>query len=89
VATVPELARAASPISHVRAGAPPFLIAHGTADRAVPLRQSEALAVALAEAGADVRFEAVDDSDHMWVGVDDLTPLYEAVVAFAREVTSI
>ena len=89
VATVPELARAASPISHVRAGAPPFLIAHGTADRAVPLRQSEALAAALAEAGADVRFEAVDDSDHMWVGVDDLTPLYEAVVAFAREVTSI
>ena len=36
VAEVPELARAASPVSHVRAGAPPFLIAHGTADRAVP-----------------------------------------------------
>ena len=89
VATVPELARAASPISHVRAGAPPFLIAHGTADRAVPFRQSEALAAALAEAGADVRFEAVDGADHMWVGVDDLTPLYDAVVAFAREVTSI
>ena len=89
VATVPELARAASPISHVRAGAPPFLIAHGTADRAVPFRQSEALAAALAEAGADVRFEAVNGADHMWVGVDDLTPLYDAVVAFAREVTSI
>jgi acetyl esterase/lipase len=89
VATVPELARAASPISHVRAGAPPFLIAHGTADRAVSVRQSEALAAALAEAGADVRFEAVDGADHMWVGVDDLTPLYDAVVAFAREVTSI
>ena len=51
--------------------------------------QSEALAAALAEAGADVRFEAVDDADHMWVGVDDLTPLYEAVLAFAREVTSL
>ena len=36
VAAVPELARAASPIGHVRAGAPPFLIAHGTADRLVP-----------------------------------------------------
>src|SRR5579859_1064148 len=87
VAEVPELARAASPISHVRAGAPPFLIAHGTADRAVPFQQSEALAAALTEAGADVRFEAVDGADHMWIGVEDLTPLYDAVVAFAREVT--
>jgi acetyl esterase/lipase len=87
VAQVPELARAASPLSHVRAGAPPFLIAHGRADRAVPFQQSEALAAALAAAGADVRFEAVDGADHMWVGVEDLTPLYQAVVAFAREVT--
>jgi acetyl esterase/lipase len=87
VAEVPELARAASPISHVRAGAPPFLIAHGTADRAVPFRQSEALAAALAEAGVEVRLEAVDGAGHMWAGVADLTPLYDAVVAFAREVT--
>ena len=35
-----------------------------------PVRQSEALAAALAEAGADVRFEAVDGADHMWAGVD-------------------
>jgi dipeptidyl aminopeptidase/acylaminoacyl peptidase len=53
----------------------------------VPFEQSEALAAALAEAGADVRFEAVDGADHMWIGVEDLTPLYDAVVAFAREVT--
>jgi acetyl esterase/lipase len=87
VADVPELARAASPLSHVRAGAPPFLIAHGRADRAVPFPQSQALAEALAAAGADVRLEGVDDADHMWVGVADLSPLYQAVVAFAREVT--
>jgi acetyl esterase/lipase len=87
VGQVPELARAASPLSHVRAGAPPFLIAHGTADRMVPFQQSEALAAALAEAGADVRLEAVDGADHLWIGVADLTPLYDAVVAFAREVT--
>jgi acetyl esterase/lipase len=87
VADMPELARAASPLSHVRAGAPPFLIAHGTADRMVPFAQSEALAAALAEAGANVRFEAVEGSDHMWIGVADLTPLYDAMVAFAREVT--
>jgi acetyl esterase/lipase len=87
VAEVPELARAASPLSHVRAGAPPFLIAHGTADRAVPFAQSEALAAALAEAGTEVRFEAVDGADHMWAGVADPRPLFDAVVAFAREVT--
>ena len=87
VGQVPELARAASPLSQVRAGAPPFLIAHGTADRMVPFPQSEALAAALAEAGADVRLEAVEGADHMWIGVADLTPLYDAVVAFAREVT--
>jgi acetyl esterase/lipase len=87
VGQVPELARAASPLSQVRAGAPPFLIAHGTADRMVPFAQSEALTAALAEAGADVRLEAVDGADHMWIGVADLTPLYDAVVAFAREVT--
>ena len=89
VAEVPELARAASPISHVRAGAPPFLIAHGTADRAVPFSQSEALAAALAEAGVEVRFEAVDGADHMWTGVADPTPLFDAVVAFAREVAGV
>lgn len=87
VAQVPELARAASPLSHVRAGAPPFLIAHGTADRAVPFAQSEALAAALTEAGVGVRVEAVDGADHMWIGVNDPTPLFDAVVTFAREVT--
>jgi acetyl esterase/lipase len=87
VGRMPELARAASPLRQVRAGAPPFLIAHGTADRMVPFSQSEALAAALAEAGADVRLLAVDGADHLWIGVADLTPLYDAVVAFAREVT--
>jgi acetyl esterase/lipase len=53
----------------------------------VPFRQSEALAAALAEAGVGVRFEAVEGADHMWVGVADPTPLYDAMVAFAREVT--
>src|SRR6185312_12352995 len=45
----PERARAASPAAHVVAGAPPFLIAHGLADEAVPFAQSELLAARLAE----------------------------------------
>ena len=45
----PERARAASPVTHVHADAPPFLLLHGTADRLVPTRQSERLGAALDE----------------------------------------
>jgi len=41
----------ASPVSHVRRGAPPFLIVHGEMDDIVPVSQSEALASKLAECG--------------------------------------
>ena len=37
--TAAELA-AASPITHVKAGAPPFLLIHGDKDEAVPFAQS-------------------------------------------------
>jgi dienelactone hydrolase len=48
----PDLVAAASPIRHVRAGAPPpFLLLHGDADRAVPHRQSQRFAEALVAAG--------------------------------------
>ncbi len=35
-ASVPDLARQASPVAHVRADAPPVLLMHGTADDLVP-----------------------------------------------------
>ena len=44
--TVAGLA-AASPITHVKAGAPPFLFVHGSKDESVPLAQSETLQAAL------------------------------------------
>ena len=50
----PDLARAASPLAYVTAGAPPFLIVHGRSDRAVPVQQSELLYDALARCGTDV-----------------------------------
>lgn len=52
-ADLPELARAASPLSWVTAAAPPFLLAHGTADVLVRPTQSELLHRALLAAGAD------------------------------------
>ncbi len=43
VTELPDLARTASPVHQVRAGAPPFLLLHGSDDVLVPTRQSERL----------------------------------------------
>jgi acetyl esterase/lipase len=68
-----ESARAdVSPVTHVRASAPPFLLVHGTADDAVPYAQSEKLAAALAAAGADVRLETVPEAGHIFHGCPDV-----------------
>ena len=48
----PDAARSASPLTYVSAAAPPFLIAHGTADVLVRSTQSELLHRALLDAGA-------------------------------------
>ena len=69
-ATVPERAAQAGPISHVSADAPPTLLLHGRADRAIPAVQSERLHAALVAAGADARLHLYDGADHMWLGSD-------------------
>ena len=66
LAEAPGKAAAASPVNHVTAAAPPFLLVHGTADRFVPAAQSAALAAALEAAGADVELLLIEDADHMW-----------------------
>src|SRR6202042_2093490 len=48
---VPELAREASPVSHVHPGAPPVLLLHGDSDTLVPAEQSIRFAKALNDAG--------------------------------------
>lgn len=60
----PDLARAASPLTYVAAGAPPFLIVHGRSDRAVPVQQSELLYDALAKSGTDVTLRLVNGKGH-------------------------
>ncbi len=55
----------ASPISHVHAQAPPFLVIHGTADETVPFRQGQKLAEALEKAGAKaVSFMPIEGGAH-------------------------
>lgn len=62
----------ASPVTHVRAAAPPFLLVHGTADDVVPCEQSELLAGLLAGAEVDVRTEWVPGAGHCFHGCADI-----------------
>ncbi|GAB3150434.1 alpha/beta hydrolase [Amycolatopsis stemonae] len=68
--SVPELARAASPLTHAHAGAPPILLMHGEDDDLVPASQSIRLAEALREAGAPVELHLVPGARHRWAGAD-------------------
>jgi acetyl esterase/lipase len=65
---VPDRAAEASPLSHVRAGAPPFLLLHGAADRFIPPVQSERLHAALVRTGVHAELELFEGADHMWIG---------------------
>ncbi len=70
-ADAPDKAAAASPLTYAGEHAPPFFLAHGTADRFVPAAQSTTLAAALEAAGADVEFLLIEGADHMWSLADN------------------
>jgi dipeptidyl aminopeptidase/acylaminoacyl peptidase len=59
-----EQLRAASPVAHVKAGAPPYLIVHGTSDETVPYGQAESLHRALVAVGADSRLLPIAGGHH-------------------------
>ncbi|WP_345801352.1 alpha/beta hydrolase [Microbacterium sp. AZCO] len=86
--TRPDAARMASPVHQVHADAPPFHIAHGTADEHVPFAQSEGLAHALEAAGADVDFRAVTGAKHFWQGLDDTRRVFDPALDFVARVTA-
>lgn len=65
-AQAPDKAAAASPITYAGNPAPPFFLAHGTADRFVPPAQSITLAAALEAAGTAVELLLIEGADHMW-----------------------
>lgn len=66
---VPELAARASPIVHVDAGDPPFLLLHGTSDGLVPIDQSRGMRVALQDAGAKATLIELENLTHAYVGL--------------------
>jgi len=72
IQTAPERVRAASPITYVRSGAPPFLLMHGLADNSVPHGQSVLLYEALVAAGNDATLRLVDGLPHTFFNRTDL-----------------
>ncbi len=59
-----RLAVAASPLTHITSGAPPFFLIHGDADDTVPIAQSETMAAALKKAGVPVKLTRVAGGVH-------------------------
>ena len=83
VAGLDDAARAdASPVTHVTADAPPFLLVHGTADWLVPYAQSEQLHAALTGAGVDCRLEPVQNAQHIFDGCDDVDAVVQLSVDY-------
>ena len=77
-----ELARSASAVSHVHAGAPPFLLQHGDRDTWVPCDQSVRLADALRAVGASAELEIIPGADHFLEGAPDVEAIYTRALDF-------
>ena len=76
-----ELIAKANPITYITKDDPPFLVAHGDKDNAVPFNQSELLVNALKKAGVDVTFEAIKGGGHNF-GAAQYERLIPIVLAF-------
>lgn len=63
-AEAPELYRQANPLTHVDKNDPPILILHGTADKTVPVADSEAFAEALKKAGVEHQLVIIPNAVH-------------------------
>jgi acetyl esterase/lipase len=80
---VPELARLASPVSHVGPGDPPALLLHGNQDRQMPVNQLLELEAAYRRAGLSVETLIVDGAGHGDKAFNTGDPA-ERVVSFLR-----
>jgi acetyl esterase/lipase len=76
-----ELARQASPITHVHADAPPVLAFHGTADGLIPIEQSRRFIQRAREAGMDAELIEVEGADHGFATID-MEDILDRSVAF-------
>ncbi len=77
----PRRVAEANPITYIRGTPPPFLIMHGDRDRLVPCHQSELLARALDEMGADVELVLLAGAGHGDEAFD-MPDVTQRVIAF-------
>lgn len=86
LSTIPEVCAAASLPARARAGVPPFLIQHGTADTMAPFAQGRRLHDALVAAGAASILEPFEGVEHFFVGCEEATviALFDRAMAFTR-----
>ena len=82
-----DLLAAASPVSYVAPGAPPFLLIHGDRDGLVPHSQTDLLSAALADVGVEHQVVTIEGGDHCFFGAEDQmdTILAAAVDYFSRK----
>ena len=86
---VPTLAllREISPIDHVEAGLPPFLLVHGTEDKSVPLEQSLAFQERLKSAGGTCDLITIPGAPHRMADWDKFDSGYTAkITAWLRQI---
>ncbi len=76
-----QLLREASPINHIRAGLPPFLLVHGTGDMSVLYNWSPLFQSKLKAAGVACDLITIPDGTHGMAGWENIAPDYKEKVA--------
>lgn len=74
----PELARLASPSTHISGGCPPLLLIHGAADTVVPVEETVEYHNSLKAAGVDSTLIVLPGAGHGW----DAALTRDAIIAF-------
>ncbi|MFB3813833.1 MAG: alpha/beta fold hydrolase [Terriglobales bacterium] len=80
----PKLAALASPVIHITCSSPPMLLIHGTADKTVPLQQSEEMAERLLKAGVPVETLFIPNVGHGWIGANAADTRNASLLALRR-----
>jgi dipeptidyl aminopeptidase/acylaminoacyl peptidase len=73
--------RQASPLHGAFKNLPPFLLLHGSADPAVPVKQAQAMAEKIREAKGTVRLVILEGAGQTWAG-DNLTRSIDQMLTF-------
>lgn len=76
-----QLLREASPINHVHAGLPPFLLVHGTGDMSVLYNWSPQFQSRLKAVGVECELITIHDGRHGMAGWESFAPEYKDQVA--------